>query len=46
MLRDVLDGLKRPSNGMTWGQLAAATVFVIVVAIGWRQVTFYIMREM
>jgi hypothetical protein len=30
---------------MSWTQLAGATVFVLVVAIGWRQVTLYVMRE-
>jgi hypothetical protein len=37
--------LKTPSDRMSWLQLAAATVFVIVVAVAWRQVTLYIMRE-
>lgn len=46
MLGSVMDSLGRPSSGMTWIQLAAATVFVLVVAVGWRQITFYIMREM
>jgi hypothetical protein len=46
MLGNVMDSLGRPSSGMTWTQLAAATVFVLVVAVGWRQITFYIMREM
>jgi hypothetical protein len=46
MLGNVMDSLGRPSQGMTWTQLAAATVFVLVVAVGWRQITFYIMREM
>lgn len=46
MLGNVMDSLGRPSNSMSWTQLAAATVFVLVVAVGWRQITFYIMREM
>jgi hypothetical protein len=46
MLGDVMDSLARPSNSMSWAQLAAATVFVLVVMVGWRQITFYIMREM
>ena len=46
MLGSVMDSLAKPSTGMTWTQLAAATVFVLVVAVGWRQITFYIMREM
>jgi len=46
MLGNVMDSLGRPSQGMTWAQLAAATVFVLVVAVAWRQIIFYIMREM
>jgi hypothetical protein len=46
MLGDVMDSLGRPSAGMSWTQLAAAVVFVLVVMVGWRQITFYIMREM
>jgi|HubBroStandDraft_2_1064218.scaffolds.fasta_scaffold2259927_1 hypothetical protein len=46
MLGSVMDSIKAPSSNMTWTQLAAATVFVLVVAVGWRQITFYIMREM
>lgn len=38
--------LKTPSDTMSWTQLAAATVFVLVVAFGWRQVTLMIMREL
>lgn len=37
--------LKAPSDTMSWTQLAAATVFVAVVIVMWRQVTLYIMRE-
>lgn len=46
MLGNVMDSLQRPSQGMTWTQLGAAVVFVLVVAVAWRQITFYIMREM
>ena len=46
MLGNVMDSLAKPSDGMSWTQLAAATVFVLVVIVGWRQITFYIMREM
>jgi hypothetical protein len=45
MLGKMIDGLKTPSQSMTWQQLAATTVFVLTVAIAWRQVTLYIMRE-
>lgn len=38
--------LSAPSQDMTWTQLAAATVFVLVVAVAWRQVTLMIMREL
>lgn len=46
MLGSIMDTLRRPGGSMTWTQLGAATVFVITVAIAWRQITFYIMREM
>lgn len=42
----MLASLKAPSQSMTWTQLAAAVVFVLVVALMWRQVTLYIMREL
>jgi hypothetical protein len=45
MLSKIASSLSSPSKTMTWTQLAGATVFVIVVALAWRQVTFYIMRE-
>lgn len=38
--------IKAPSDNMSWLQLGAATVFVIVVAIMWRQVTLAIMQEL
>lgn len=46
MLSDAVDRLKAPSANMSWTQLAGATVFVIVVAVMWRQVTLFIMREL
>ena len=46
MFGDIIESLHRPAAGITWTQLAAATVFVLVVAVAWRQVVFYIMREM
>lgn len=46
MLSDMMDRLKSPTSGMTWTQLAGATIFVIVVALMWRQVTLFIMREL
>lgn len=39
------NALTRPSDGMSWTQLAAATVLVLTVAVAWRQVTLFIMRE-
>ena len=45
MLAEMMDRLKAPTSGMTWTQLAGATVFVIVVALMWRQVTLFIMKE-
>jgi hypothetical protein len=44
-LDDAKAALKAPAQGLTWLQLAAATVFVIVVAFAWRQVTHFIMGE-
>lgn len=41
----ITSSLSSPGKNISWTQLAAATVFVIVVAIAWRQVTFFIMRE-
>jgi hypothetical protein len=46
MLGKIMDSVHAPAPGMTWTQLGAATVFVIVVAVAWRQVTLYIMREL
>lgn len=45
MLDKISSNLQAPSSGMSWAQLAGATVFVIVVALAWRQVTLFIMRE-
>lgn len=45
MLGNMMDTLSKPSGSMSWTQLAAATVFVLVVAVAWRQVTLYITRE-
>lgn len=45
MLGRIASSLSSPGGSLTWAQLAAATVFVITVAIAWRQVTLYIMRE-
>ena len=38
--------LAAPSKNFTWTQLAGMTVFVLVVAVAWRQVTLMIMREL
>lgn len=46
MLTDMMDRLKSPTSSMTWTQLAGATVFVIIVAFMWRQVTLFIMKEL
>lgn len=45
MLPRVTSALSAPTSHMTWTQLAGATVFVIVVAVAWRQVVHFIMRE-
>ncbi len=45
MLTETFNRLKAPSANMSWTQLAGATVFVIVVALAWRQVTLFIMKE-
>lgn len=45
LLTRIGGAISRPSQGMTWPQLGAAVVFVLVVALMWRQVTLYIMRE-
>jgi hypothetical protein len=45
MWGDMMDTLSRPSGSMSWIQLGAATIFVLVVAVAWRQVTLYITRE-
>jgi hypothetical protein len=45
MVTRIASALAQPGNGMSWAQLGAATVFVIAVALMWRQVTLYIMRE-
>ena len=37
--------LAAPSKSMTWLQLAAATGFVLVVAVAWRQVLAMIRNE-
>ena len=37
--------LKTPFASMTWTQLAAVTVFVLTVALGWRQVVLFIGQE-
>jgi hypothetical protein len=37
--------LQTPSSSMSWVQLAAATIFVVVVLVAWRQVVRYILRE-
>jgi hypothetical protein len=45
VLDDARATLKAPATGLSWLQLAAAVVFVIVVAFMWRQVTHFIMGE-
>jgi hypothetical protein len=45
-LTQVGSTLSRPADTMSWTQLAAATVFVLLVAVAWRQVTLMIMREL
>jgi hypothetical protein len=45
MLGRIGSAISSPGGGFTWTQLAAVTVFVIVVACLWRQVTHLIMGE-
>ena len=45
MLSHMMDALKAPSANMSWVQLGAATIFVVVVLILWRQVVLYIAEE-
>lgn len=45
-VQQVASSLKSPfGNDMTWTQLAAVTVFVLVVAFAWRQVVLFIGQE-
>lgn len=37
--------LQAPSANLSWLQLGAASIFVLTVALMWRQVTLIIMRE-
>ena len=39
---NVSSALAHPFANMTWLQLAAVTVFVLIVAAGWRQVVLMI----
>ena len=45
MFTKIATALSRPSDNMSWAQLAAAAIFVLAVLTAWRQVTFFIMRE-
>lgn len=45
MLGKMMDSISKPSGSMSYAQLAAATIFVITVALAWRQVVAYILRE-
>lgn len=45
MFGRIAAALQKPSDGQTWLQLAAMVIFMITVAIAWRQTTFYIMGE-
>lgn len=43
-LSSVGASLKTPfGNQMTWSQLAAVVVFVLIVTLAWRQVTLFIL---
>jgi len=46
MLSRIGASLAQPSQGMTWMQLAAASVFVVTVLIMWRQVIKWGMGEL
>lgn len=37
--------LSAPFDGMTWPQLAAVVVFVLVITAAWRQVVLFITQE-
>jgi hypothetical protein len=45
MLSNIMTALNKPTPNMSWLQLGAATVFVLVVIVMWRQVVLYIMDE-
>lgn len=45
MLGGMWSTLSKPSEDMTWPQLAAATLFVMVAALAWRQVILMVMDE-
>ena len=45
MLSNILASLKSPAPNLSWTQLGAATIFVLVVVVMWRQVTLFIMDE-
>jgi hypothetical protein len=43
-LTSIGTSLRAPSQSLSWTQLAAATVFVMVVAIAWRQIIHMIVH--
>lgn len=43
-LTSLKSAVTKPSESMSWMQLAAATIFVVVVLFAWRQVV-YVARE-
>lgn len=45
MLGRIGSSLQSPSANMSWTQLAASVVFVLVVLFAWRQVVLFIRRE-
>lgn len=45
MLSSIAASLRKPTDTMTWTQLAASAIFIVAVLMAWRQVTMFIMRE-
>lgn len=47
MFTSIGNALQTPfSSAMTWTQLAAVIVFIMLVALAWRQVTLFIGQEL
>jgi hypothetical protein len=44
MWDQLTEALSSPSKNMTWPQLAASVVFILIVLIAWRQVVRFIVE--